>query len=404
MSTTDGTGNYGDPTNIGDMQASSNANTTDIQVFLQALANGLAGGSTSSAQAPSTQFAAERVTISIGSNSSNGETSSAESGLADPLQAREDEGRLAGPGRGVNVVEDMIDKRDANDGARAVGPDAGDPGMALNMSANAIAFEFADGFADKTARDSLTEQAKQAGLTHEDAERYADNVVSDAKDIRADNPELSSREVAERAVARNGSAFGDSSIDAEQNNPGYGDSSVDAAQNSLGFGDSSVDAAQNNPGIGDSSVDAEQNSPGIGDSSVDAEQNSPGSDGGSSRVICTYFYQKGMLTRLDWAADLRFTQQNLSEQTVRGYHVWAIPTVRLMRSGSPTGQMIEKVMHFVALHRAQELAFQMNRRDHGDVVGKAIRCVMEPLCWSIGAFAGKQRWQSLYRDSELLHQ
>ncbi|MGI9284873.1 MAG: hypothetical protein ACR2P1_05760, partial [Pseudomonadales bacterium] len=72
----------------------------------------------------------------------------------------------------------------------------------------------------------------------------------------------------------------------------------------------------------------------------DSDDDNGGSDsGGSSRVICTYFYQKGELARGDWAADLRFTRNNLSEQTVRGYHAWAIPTVRLMRSESLAGRM-----------------------------------------------------------------
>ena len=76
--------------------------------------------------------------------------------------------------------------------------------------------------------------------------------------------------------------------------------------------------------------------------------------------------------------------------------------MQALRSDSTTGQIVERVMHFVALHRAQELAFQMHRREHGDVIGKAIRCVMEPLCWTIGAFVGEQRWQSLYGASGVI--
>ncbi len=123
---------------------------------------------------------------------------------------------------------------------------------------------------------------------------------------------------------------------------------------------------------------------------------SGGSSGGESRVICTHFYQAGRLDRSDWVADLRFTQQHIGEQAVRGYHAWGIPAVRLMRSGSFAGRMIDRPLHFIARHRAAELAYKMGRRDTPDYIGKLVRHTMEPLCWVIGAFVGEQNWQGLY--------
>ncbi len=134
--------------------------------------------------------------------------------------------------------------------------------------------------------------------------------------------------------------------------------------------------------------------PGIG---APPSESSSGSSGGESRVICTYFYRKGELPKSDWVADLRFTEQQIPEQTVRGYHAWAIPTVQLMRSGSPVGRAIEPLMKFIAVHRAQELAYQMGRREHGDIVGKAIRVTLEPLCFAVGAFVNEGNWRALYR-------
>lgn len=99
------------------------------------------------------------------------------------------------------------------------------------------------------------------------------------------------------------------------------------------------------------------------------------------------FYKKGDLSRSDWVADLTFTRDNISEQTVRGYHVWAIPTVRLMASGSVVGRLIEPPMRFIARHRARELAHLMGRAERGDLVGKIIRSTLEPLCFLIGGFA-----------------
>ncbi len=81
----------------------------------------------------------------------------------------------------------------------------------------------------------------------------------------------------------------------------------------------------------------------------------------SSRVICTHFYRKGMLDQSVWRADMAFTFKNLSPTTVRGYHVWAIPYVRLMRK-SP---LAEKLMFPIAKYRAQELAYQMGVVEKG---------------------------------------
>gem|GEM_PF-4799174 len=129
----------------------------------------------------------------------------------------------------------------------------------------------------------------------------------------------------------------------------------------------------------------------------DEEEEDDDDDGGDeSRVICTYFYQRGMLDRGDWVADLRFTQQNIGSQTVRGYHAWGIPAVRVMRSGSRMGRIIEPVLHYMAVHRAAELAYRMGRRDKPDYVGKVLRRTLEPLCWVIGGVVGEQNWRSLY--------
>ena len=131
----------------------------------------------------------------------------------------------------------------------------------------------------------------------------------------------------------------------------------------------------------------------------DVVNNNDDDDGGSdsdSRVICTYFYKLGELDRADWVADMRFTQENISTQTVRGYHAWGIPTVRLMRSKSLLGRAIQPFMRYIAVHRAAELAYQMGRSDTPDFAGKVVRATMEPMCWFIGAFANEQNWQGLY--------
>ncbi|KAB1180273.1 hypothetical protein [Photobacterium damselae] len=125
----------------------------------------------------------------------------------------------------------------------------------------------------------------------------------------------------------------------------------------------------------------------------EARNHSGGSHGGNSRVICTYFYRKGMLDVDVWRADLQYTQNHLSETTVRGYHYWAIPYVELMRKNS----LAEKIMYPIAKYRAIELAYKMNIVEKGSLRGKLVRLVLEPICFVIGSVCKQKDWQALWQ-------
>jgi len=113
---------------------------------------------------------------------------------------------------------------------------------------------------------------------------------------------------------------------------------------------------------------------------------------GNSRVICTHFYRKGMLDRDVWRADIEFTFKHLSPTTIRGYQFWAIPYVRLMRKSS----LAEKVIYPLAKWRAKELAYQMGVTKKGNIKGKIVRAICEPICFAIGLFVGEQNWKALW--------
>lgn len=110
-----------------------------------------------------------------------------------------------------------------------------------------------------------------------------------------------------------------------------------------------------------------------------------------SRVICTHFFRKGMLPQNVWRADMKFTAENLSKTTVRGYHFWAIPYVKLMRK-SP---LAECLIFPASKWRAEELAYQMGVLPQGNFKGKIVRLVAEPLCWLLGCFFEKKDWNVL---------
>lgn len=123
-------------------------------------------------------------------------------------------------------------------------------------------------------------------------------------------------------------------------------------------------------------------------------QTSSSSSGGSSRVICTHFYAKNELSRDVWRADLAYTKEHLSETTVRGYHAWAIGYVKLMRKS----KLAEDIMRPIALHRAQELAYQMGVVEKGSLRGKLARLALEPLCYLIGTCVGASDYMALWKD------
>lgn len=117
-----------------------------------------------------------------------------------------------------------------------------------------------------------------------------------------------------------------------------------------------------------------------------------GGGGGGSRVICTHFYRKGMISRDVWRADMEYTFKCLSPATVRGYQYWAIPYVKLMRA-SP---LAEKIMYPLMMARAEELAYKMGVLEKRNWAGVLVRLVFEPICFTIGLFVGEQDWKSLW--------
>lgn len=136
-------------------------------------------------------------------------------------------------------------------------------------------------------------------------------------------------------------------------------------------------------------------SPGSGGGSAEAGGAGGAGGGGDSRVICTEFYRSGEISREDWLRDLAFTRLHLTETHVRGYHAWAVPYVKLMRRNKTA----RRFMLWVAQHRANELGYVMGARGRPDRIGKVMRWIWEPFCYSVGlvvvAIDMRIDWQQL---------
>ena len=118
--------------------------------------------------------------------------------------------------------------------------------------------------------------------------------------------------------------------------------------------------------------------------------------GSGGRVICNELMRQKLLSREDVILDYRFTKDYLTPTHVRGYHVWAISTVKQMRKGRHV-----KFWRHIAKHRANEIAYIYGKRDKPDYLGKVYRKIGEPTCWVIGLFCEKSDWSILYKEKKI---
>lgn len=132
------------------------------------------------------------------------------------------------------------------------------------------------------------------------------------------------------------------------------------------------------------------------DEEVDAYKKGHENGSEQSRVLCTHFYRQGLLPREVWRADMAFTKAHISKVTIRGYHYWGIPYVKLMRI-SP---LAERIMFPLAKNRAEELAYQMGILPRGNFKGKIVRLIGESFCWLLGCIVSQKDWRVLAEQNK----
>lgn len=120
----------------------------------------------------------------------------------------------------------------------------------------------------------------------------------------------------------------------------------------------------------------------------------PSDNSPDSRVICTELVRQGRLETGLYFLDLRFAEERLSPAHLRGYHLWAVPLVRLMRRSRLATNMVAPLARW----RAEEVARVLGRRARGSVRGKIVRLIGEPLCWLFGQFVPETDYSRLYEQ------
>jgi hypothetical protein len=121
-----------------------------------------------------------------------------------------------------------------------------------------------------------------------------------------------------------------------------------------------------------------------------ATQGPAGGGGGggsdSGRVICTDLHRTGELSTRDWIRDTKFTFKTLSITHVKGYLLWAEPTVRHIQKYP----RYRKIWKHIAQHRANDIAWRLNEGKF-DLLGRIYAGIGEPLCWALGNFVSDKQ-------------
>ena len=111
-----------------------------------------------------------------------------------------------------------------------------------------------------------------------------------------------------------------------------------------------------------------------------------GGDRDSGRVICTDLHRTGELSTRDWIRDTKFTFTTLSKKHVKGYLLWAEPTVKHMQKYP----RYRKIWKHIAQHRANDIAWRLNEGKF-DLLGRIYASIGEPICWTLGNFVSDKQ-------------
>lgn len=114
---------------------------------------------------------------------------------------------------------------------------------------------------------------------------------------------------------------------------------------------------------------------------------SDGGGGGAGKVICTELHLQGKLDDATMAADREFGQavRDSDPYTMIGYHVLALPIVRLMKKSN----IVTNAVALLALPWAKEMYFKQTGEGKGSYRGRILMRLGIPLCRKVGRNASR---------------
>ena len=116
--------------------------------------------------------------------------------------------------------------------------------------------------------------------------------------------------------------------------------------------------------------------------------------GGDSKVICTELTSKGLLDKDVYKLESEYADKYISEQTMLGYHLWAVPVVKLMRKSTIVTNCIKPF----ATAWANEVvhSYKPDLYKKGSLLGKVIVSIGVPICHTLGWFVSTSNYRTLY--------
>lgn len=120
-----------------------------------------------------------------------------------------------------------------------------------------------------------------------------------------------------------------------------------------------------------------------------------GSSGGSGaqKLVCNQLYKTGYISQSQFLDSMRDFRGRLTPTHLRGYHVWAVPTVRLMRRS-------ETISKFVAKLFEKRMVYVASKYDSAVVAPLSVRmfCAAgEKVSLLIGLVAkSDNHWKKVY--------
>lgn len=113
----------------------------------------------------------------------------------------------------------------------------------------------------------------------------------------------------------------------------------------------------------------------------------------NSKVICSHFVRKGLIDNEARQESTRDITTRLTPTHLRGYHLWAIPTVKLMRKS----ERWTFVVHELFKLRMQHIRSKTDPTVKRTIRGSLLCFIGENVCLLLGQVETRsERWKDLY--------
>lgn len=142
-------------------------------------------------------------------------------------------------------------------------------------------------------------------------------------------------------------------------------------------------------GVGVGSSDGVNGMDAASDAASAAASGGDGGGGGGGKIVCTamnHAYGFGSFRNSIWLA---YSEKHMTKAHEAGYHALFLPLVDFgfKRGNGKLNIAVRKTLEWIARHRTKDLRAEM-RGTKRDLNGRAVRFILEPLCYAVGKLKG----------------